>query len=222
MSDVMLPSGEVLIREILEGKNYVKEKFGKNIIVAWGADEFGYNAQWPQILKESGYKYFAFRRGVTEPLVSEFYWKGIDGTSILSHWMPLGYRAGLDLSLLHETFEQLRRQSSTRHVLMPSGSGSTPPQPELCDTINKYNESAKSIIENPLMRVSTPSEFFEALEQKLKRKTSTCPSKKERCIREKHHSYSQIVLQRDHGSNRDLKNLKPTYSCLKDGIPYFI
>jgi alpha-mannosidase len=81
--------------------------------------------------------------------------------------MPLGYRAGLDLSLLHETFEQLRRQSSTRHVLMPSGSGSTPPQPELCDTLNKYNESAKSIIENPLMKVSTPSEFFEALEQEI-------------------------------------------------------
>jgi alpha-mannosidase len=170
MSDVMLPSGEVLIREILEGKNYVKKKFGKNVLVAWGADEFGYNAQWPQILKGSGYKYFAFRRGVTEPLVSEFYWKGIDGTSILSHWMPLGYRAGLDLSLLHETFEQLRRQSSTRHVLMPSGSGSTPPQPELCDTINKYNESAKSIIENPLMKVSTPSEYFEALEQEIEEK----------------------------------------------------
>ncbi|HYF99244.1 MAG TPA: glycosyl hydrolase-related protein [Candidatus Saccharimonadales bacterium] len=178
MSDVMLPSGEVLIREILEGKKYVKEKFGKDIIVSWGADEFGYNAQWPQILKESGYKYFAFRRGVTEPLISEFYWKGIDGTSILSHWMPLGYRAGLDLSLLHETFEQLRRQSSTRHVLMPSGSGSTPPQPELCDTINNYNESTKSTIDNPFMRVSTPSEFFTALEQEIQEKKIAMSTKR--------------------------------------------
>lgn len=178
MSDVMLPSGEVLIREILEGKNYVKEKFGKDIVVSWGADEFGYNAQWPQILKESGYKYFAFRRGVSEPLISEFYWKGIDGTSILSHWMPLGYRAGLDLSLLHETFEQLRRQSSTRHVLMPSGSGSTPPQPELCDTINNYNESAKSTTENPFMKISTPSEFFMALEREIQEKNIGMSTKK--------------------------------------------
>ena len=54
--------------------------------------------------------------------------------------------------------------------LMPSGSGSTPPQPELCDTINKYNESAKSIIENPIMKVSTPSEFFEAFEQEIEEK----------------------------------------------------
>lgn len=168
MSDVMLPSGEVLIREILDGKNYVKEKFGKDVPVAWGADEFGYNVQWPQILKESGYKYFAFRRGVTEPLISEFYWKGLDGTTILSHWMPLGYRAGLDLALLHETFEQLRRQSSTRHVLMPSGSGSTPPQPELCNTLIDYNESTKNLVENPIMKVSTPTEFFMALEQEIK------------------------------------------------------
>ncbi|KAA2283355.1 glycosyl hydrolase-related protein [Candidatus Nitrosocosmicus agrestis] len=170
MSDVMLPSGEVLIREILEGKNYVKEKFGKDVIVAWGADEFGYNAQWPQILKESGYKYFAFRRGVAEPLISEFYWKGLDGTEILSHWMPLGYRAGLDLNLLPETFEQLRRLSTTRHVLMPSGSGSTPPQPELCNTLLNYNESTKNSIESPLMKVSTPTEFFRDLEQEIKEK----------------------------------------------------
>ena len=172
--------------------------------------------------KGSGYRYFAFRRGVTEPLVSEFYWKGIDGTSILSHWMPLGYRAGLDLSLLHETFEQLRRQSSTRHVLMPSGSGSTPPQPELCDTINEYNESAKSIVENPLMKVSTPSEFFESLEQEIEEKNIHMSIKKGEMYSEKHHLYSPIAHQQEHGSNRDLKNLKPSYSCLKDGIPYFI
>ena len=56
----MLPNGEVLIREILEGKRYVKQKLDQDAIVGWGADEFGFNAQWPQILKGCGYKYFAF------------------------------------------------------------------------------------------------------------------------------------------------------------------
>ena len=70
----MIPNGEVLIREISEGKRYIKNKFDKNNIdVAWGADEFGFNAQWPQILLGCGYKYFAFRRGVTEAKPSEFY-----------------------------------------------------------------------------------------------------------------------------------------------------
>lgn len=43
LCDVMLPHGEVLIREIQEGKKYVKEKFGQEVVVSWGADEFGFN-----------------------------------------------------------------------------------------------------------------------------------------------------------------------------------
>lgn len=179
MSDAMLPSGEVTIREIMEGKSYVREKFGKEVTVFWGADEFGYNAQLPQVLIECGYKYFVFRRGVTDPLKSEFYWKGIDGTKILSHWMPLGYRAGLELSLLHQTFLHLQKQASTKHILMPSGSGSTPPQPELCKTVHTLNESSKSSQsdDQPYMMVSTPSEFFNALEQELKENNISIPIK---------------------------------------------
>lgn len=93
LCDVMIPHGEVLIREISEGKRHIKNKFDEdNIVVAWGADEFGFNAQWPQILLGCGYKYFAFRRGLAEAKPSEFFWEGLDGSRILSHWMPLGYR----------------------------------------------------------------------------------------------------------------------------------
>ena len=64
MADTMLPDGETLIREILIGKRYVKEKFGVDVPVMWQADSFGLNAQLPQIYKKSGYKYVAFRRGI--------------------------------------------------------------------------------------------------------------------------------------------------------------
>ena len=37
LSDVMLPNGEVLIKEIVEGKKYVKEKLHQDVRVAWGA-----------------------------------------------------------------------------------------------------------------------------------------------------------------------------------------
>ena len=78
LSDVMLPNGEVLIKEIAEGKKYVKEKLHQDARVAWGADEFGFNAQWPQILLGCGYKYFAFRRGLDKPKPSEFLWEGLN------------------------------------------------------------------------------------------------------------------------------------------------
>ncbi len=100
MADPMIPDGEVLVREIMTGKRYIKEKFGVDVPVAWASDGFGLNAQLPQIYKKCGYRWLAFRRGLPSTIgyrVSEFLWEGLDGTQILSHWMPLGYRAGMDL-----------------------------------------------------------------------------------------------------------------------------
>ena len=54
MADTMLPEGETLIREILLGKRYVKEKFGVDVPVMWQADSFGLNGQLPQLYKKSG------------------------------------------------------------------------------------------------------------------------------------------------------------------------
>jgi alpha-mannosidase len=161
LSDTMIPNGEVLIREIAEGKKYMKEKFGKDVVVGWGADEFGFNAQCPQILRGCGYRFFAFRRGVDVGKPSEFIWQGLDGSQVLCHWMPLGYRAGLDLPMLDKSYSVLKQHAATGNILMPSGSGVTLPQPETSDVVkewNKKNADAK-------MTISTPSEFFSALEK---------------------------------------------------------
>lgn len=72
MADTMLPQEETLVREIMVGKNYVKEKFGVDVDVMWQADSFGLNAQLPQIYRKCGYKYLAFRRGSPENNPSEF------------------------------------------------------------------------------------------------------------------------------------------------------
>ncbi len=161
LSDAMICHGEVLIREIYEGKKYIREKFGKEISVSWGADEFGFNGQWPQILKGCGYRFFAFRRGADVRKPSEFLWEGIDGSQIICHWMPLGYRAGLDFAKLHESYHVLKQHALTENILMPSGSGVTLPQPETCEIVKEWNKQ-----EHSKMVVSTPSEFFNALEKK--------------------------------------------------------
>ncbi|NOJ29973.1 MAG: glycoside hydrolase [Nitrososphaeraceae archaeon] len=160
LSDTMICHGEVLIREIAEGKKYILEKFGKEISVSWGADEFGFNAQLPQIFKGCGYRFFAFRRGATTRKPSEFLWEGIDGSQLICHWMPLGYRAGLDLTKLHDSYCLLKQHASTENILMPSGSGVTLPQPETCEVVNAWNQKEKA-----KMIISTPSEFFNALEK---------------------------------------------------------
>lgn len=167
LSDVILPNGEVLIREILEGKRYVKQKLDQDVIVGWGADEFGFNAQWPQILKGCGYKYFAFRRGVDRPKPSEFLWSALDGSSILCHWMPLGYRAGLDLTQLKRSYHKLKEYAATDLILMPSGSGVTLPQPETAKAVVEWNkENGKNHSNNARMIIATASQFFDSLERK--------------------------------------------------------
>jgi len=166
MPDTMLPTGEVLIREILFGKRYCQEKFGIEVPVAWAADSFGMNAQLPQIYKKAGYKWLAFRRGArTDIKESEFLWKGLDGTTILAHWFPLGYRAGLDIDKWEESFVELNKFACTPNILMPSGSGSMPPQPEIVPAVKNWNQTHPDIE----MKLATPSAFFLAVESCRKR-----------------------------------------------------
>ncbi len=161
MADTMLPGGEVLVRNILLGKRYCKEKFGVEVPVAWVADSFGMNAQLPQIYKKAGYKWLAFRRGARADIKeSEFLWKGLDGTTIVAHWFPLGYRGGLDITKWEETFIELNKFACSPNILMPTGSGSMPIQPEIVPEVKKWNQRHPDIE----MKMATPREFFQALE----------------------------------------------------------
>ncbi|MBI2860540.1 MAG: glycoside hydrolase [Chloroflexi bacterium] len=161
MADAMIPGGETLVREILFGKKYLMEKFGIEAPVMWGADSFGYNAQLPQIYRKAGYRYFAFRRGVGKSSPSEFWWQGLDGTKILTHWMPRGYRAGLDLTAFEETFAVLKAAATTRHILLPSGSGSILPQPETSRAVKKWNRTHSDSV----MKIAASADFFEGVER---------------------------------------------------------
>ncbi len=166
MPDAMLPTGEVLVRDILVGKRYCQEKFGIEVPVAWAADSFGMNAQLPQIYKKSGYKWLAFRRGARADIKeSEFLWKGLDGTTILTHWFPLGYRAGLNIDQWEQSFVELNKFASTPYILMPCGSGSMPPQPEITQAVKNWNQTQPNIE----MKIATPKEFFQTLESSGKR-----------------------------------------------------
>ncbi|MFC1903087.1 glycoside hydrolase family 38 C-terminal domain-containing protein [Chloroflexota bacterium] len=139
----------------------MKEKFGVDVPVMWGADSFGYNAQMPQVYKKSGYKYFVFRRGVSKDKPSEFWWQGLDGTKILTHWMPLGYRAGLDLTQLEQSFITLKEAAATRYIIMPAGSGSIPPQVETLRAIKKWNKTHQ----DSRMKIAKVSDFFALVEK---------------------------------------------------------
>lgn len=91
-SDVNVPSGESLVRQILLGQRYWRENFGKEAKMCWLPDVFGYNGNLPQILLKAGVPYFSTQKMSWNehnrfPYKS-FKWIGIDGSTVLTHMPP--------------------------------------------------------------------------------------------------------------------------------------
>ncbi len=87
--DTNISSGESLTRQMLYGKKFNRENFGRENRVYWLPDTFGYNAQLPQLLKKSDVDYFMTTKiswsQVNKIPFDTFHWKGIDGTEVLTH-----------------------------------------------------------------------------------------------------------------------------------------
>ncbi|MGD8545901.1 MAG: hypothetical protein PVH12_06975, partial [Candidatus Bathyarchaeota archaeon] len=94
MPDTNIPSGEFLVRQFILGKRFVEKSFGIDVECGWMIDSFGHSLQIPQILSKCGFKYYVFGRGAPRKIPTEFYWRGIDGSRILTHWMAKTYVAG--------------------------------------------------------------------------------------------------------------------------------
>jgi alpha-mannosidase len=90
--DMNITSGESLVRQCLYGKKFFLEEFGIEVKNLWLPDVFGYSAALPQILIKSGVDVFMTQKiswNETNKFPHHtFYWKGIDGTDILTHFLP--------------------------------------------------------------------------------------------------------------------------------------
>ncbi len=90
-ADTNLPSGESLIRQIVHGKRYMRERFGVDSKVLWLPDVFGYSAALPQLLAKSGLPYFVTTKVSWNQFNrmphDTFRWRGIDGTEVLAHFI---------------------------------------------------------------------------------------------------------------------------------------
>jgi alpha-mannosidase len=97
--DLNLPDGESLVRQVLVGKRYFKEKFGVEIRTGWNPDSFGYNWQLPQIYKKSGIDFFVTQKiswnETTRFPHKLFWWQAPDGSRLLTYF-PHGYANSID------------------------------------------------------------------------------------------------------------------------------
>ncbi|MBL8047067.1 MAG: alpha-mannosidase [Chthonomonas sp.] len=91
-ADCNLSGGESLVRQFLYGRRYFKAKFGTTTDDMWLPDVFGYAASLPQILEKFGIKYFLTQKiswnQINKFPHNTFWWQGIDGTKVWSHFPP--------------------------------------------------------------------------------------------------------------------------------------
>jgi len=89
--DCNLPSGESLVRQIMQGLRFLKEEFDYKPNNIWLPDVFGYSAALPQIMRGFDIPVFMttkiswnqFNRMPNDT----FRWRGIDGTEVLTHFV---------------------------------------------------------------------------------------------------------------------------------------
>jgi len=97
--DCNLTSGELMARQFLYGQRFTRKYLNYTADCFWLPDTFGYSAAIPQIMKLSGVKYFYTTKlswgDLNEFPRDLFYWRGMDGTQVLTHLNIMHCRPGV-------------------------------------------------------------------------------------------------------------------------------
>jgi len=79
-ADLNMGGTEAMVRQLLEADRYVRQKFGLKPKVCWEPDTFGHTLTMPQLLRNSGGKYYYLTRCARGII---FWWESPDGSKVL-------------------------------------------------------------------------------------------------------------------------------------------
>jgi alpha-mannosidase len=170
-SDMNIPSGESLVRQLLFGKRFFKEEFDVDSKMLWLPDVFGYNAALPQILKKAGVDYFmtaklAFCEYNRFPH-DTFMWRGIDGTEILSQvlcYAPRGYNNMTDSSDILVSWDKYNEKYLNQDILLTFGYGDGGGGPT-ASMIESAVRMKNGLPGCPSAEITRADEYFKRLEK---------------------------------------------------------
>lgn len=173
MSDLNLISGESIIRQFEIGKGFYKKELNMDVKTGWMIDTFGHCLQMPQIMRKCGFDTYIFSR-VANLSKSEFYWQGIDGTCILTHWMPYHYGCFSNspnwfkgfCDFVQQRYKMLKKFAATNAIAAPEGGDFTHPVRHDTEFARKWNSQPHRPFD---LIIGTPKDFFnEVLKEKDK------------------------------------------------------
>lgn len=126
--DCNIPAAESLVRQLLYGQHYFREKFGKTIDNVWLPDVFGNSWILPQIMKKSGVNYFVSNKMSTWNDTNRFphnnfIWKGIDGSSVYACVPPTHFITWNMPSQIQENWEAYQDKETGGQTLSMFGYG---------------------------------------------------------------------------------------------------
>ena len=182
-ADCNLSSGESLIRQILVGKQFIKNEFNKESKILWLPDVFGFSGNLPQILEKSGVDKFVTSKiswNEYNRMPHEiFKWQGIDGTKTFAYFMTTQQKVKDEKSFQSTTYNgtgkpaevegtwfRLTDKHLTKDVLMPYGwgDGGGGTTPEMIECVQFLEKGIKGCAKTKL---ATATEFFKKLDKNL-------------------------------------------------------
>ncbi|MDQ4076758.1 MAG: alpha-mannosidase [Chloroflexota bacterium] len=175
-SDINLPSGESLVRQILFGKRYEREALGVDSHVLWLPDVFGYSAALPQIIRKSGLHYFMTTKISWNQFnrfpYDTFRWRGVDGTEVLTHFVTTPednwyytYSSLLSPRDVKGVWENYRQKEINDEllVLFGRGDGGGGPYQEMLEAAR----AMKNLPGIPRVEMGRAEPYFRRLEERL-------------------------------------------------------
>lgn len=166
-ADVNIPSGESLIRQFAYGKKFIKDEFGIDSEMLWLPDVFGLTAALPQIMKGCGIKYFmnakiTWQYNGGDPFPhTNFIWRGIDGSGILSH-VTQEYAVEMTPSKVFEKWNMNKEKADVPAHMLPFGHGDG--GGGATEIHLEYLEREKDLEGMPKVICEAPNKFFELVE----------------------------------------------------------
>jgi len=161
--DANLSGGESLVRQFLTGHTFLSAEFGVEPKEVWLPDSFGYSAALPQIIAGVGKTSLLTQKlswsEVNRMPHHTFWWEGIDGTRIFTHFPPVDtYNAEISASELALAERQYAEKGRGFSSLMPYGygDGGGGPTREMLASAHRFANCEGS----PKVVLSTPDAFF--------------------------------------------------------------
>lgn len=161
LQDAFLTSSESNVRNMLVGHQENK-KWGVKTAIGYYPDTFGNPGQTPQLMKQLGFDFAAYGRGVKPTgfanqskeednfvsSYSEMKWQGVDGSEILGLLFANWYNNGNEIPSEREAAKRYWKQklreaesfASTDHLLLMNGCDHQPVQKDLSKAIQLANE----------------------------------------------------------------------------------